>query len=895
MFAIALKSQKVPRFRSLREKLLLLVVVVVVLAVAPIAVIAAWHDSTRAAYLQSERLNSSAQVLASMVSQATANKDRQEAFRIISATRRIAGASYARIELPDQSLLVEAGSGTRLLTDLSLTNGTGQFSTGILSSRTTQLLIPIIHSRHTVGTLIMLGETDSTLGIFLTSLAQSAAIALAVILAGVTLAWRLQARIMVPLTALYDRMERVRALHVYDEPVDITSNDEVGTLVAGFNSMMSDIRDRDHRIANHVMELEQQVQDRTVDLERAKNAAEDANRAKSDFLAAMSHEIRTPMNGIMVMAEMLADSSLPPRQQRFADVIANSGSSLLSIINDILDFSKSEAGKLEIEYIPTNLGAICEDVLSLFWEKARAKNVSLGAYVSPAFPHLVKADPTRLRQILSNLVNNSLKFTEQGGVLIEVALRDGVLVLSVEDTGIGIPSDKIATLFEAFTQVDQSTTRKYGGTGLGLAICKKLVHAMGGQIGVRSTVALGTTFEVTIPVEVVEQPILWPSVGDAVKTVSFKLDTASNALLKRYCEDAGLLIVEGAADIEFADTAHFLASQSSSVKVCVSDFSNTDAQNLVASGAVDTLLYRPIRQSDLRDLLATIVGGGDLRRLNTSARLGTDGEHARFAGMSVLVADDSPVNLEVVREALTKLGATIYCVKDGKAALDAASTPERTFDLVLMDGSMPVMDGFEAARLIRDAEAAQGMPRIPIFALTAHVVGAAAEAWKGAGMDGVLHKPFTLKSLASVLGKSFDPNKTGLDSVPQNQSGAVQTELLDLATLEALQAMTGGDPSFIANLSKLYRDNGSDSILKLDAALASGDADATAKAAHALKSMSYNMGAAAVALLADEIEVNARAGECCDPERLNRLKTQFSVTLDALDAYPDGASRRDVA
>src|SRR5215510_4047008 len=345
-------------------------------------------------------------------------------------------------------------------------------------------------SREPAGQLILIGGTEGLWGRLIGSVAVTAFGGLMALIVGLAVGWRFQRGITQPLQRLIAATMQVREQHRYDITLEAAGDREVGQLIDGFNAMLGDIKERDARLEAHRRNLERDIADRTRDLRDARDAAEAANRAKSDFLATMSHEIRTPMNGIMVMAELLAREEMPPRQRRCADVIVNSGQSLLAIINDILDFSKIEAGKLELEAVPVDLAQQADTAISLFAERARSKGIDLAAIVDPTTPRSITGDPVRLSQVIGNLINNALKFTEQGSVQLSigpVAERPGILAIAVKDTGIGIAPDKLATIFDAFAQADQSTTRQYGGTGLGLAICKKLVAAWRGDISVTST------------------------------------------------------------------------------------------------------------------------------------------------------------------------------------------------------------------------------------------------------------------------------------------------------------------------------------------------------------------------------------------------------------------------
>ena len=484
----------VGRRRSIRGKLTLLVLASVGAAVTLVTGLMAWRDGDRETHLALDRFTSIAQVTAAMSEEAAASGDRQRAYGALRAIAVMPDISYARIEGPGGALIAETGAGVRLSGDVALPAGGSASLVSLIRSGTAEVSAPIYYAKRPVGRVVLLGKLGDGAARLISSLLISLGAALAAAMLGLFVAGRLQRRIAGPVVALTAAMNEVRESHDYKRPADVSADDEVGELVDGFNAMLDEIRKRDDALAEHLAGLEAAVAERTVDLRLAKDAAEAANSAKSDFLATMSHEIRTPMNGVMVMAEMLAAGELAPKPRRFAEVIAKSGASLLAIINDILDFSKIEAGKLELEAVAADPADVVEDVLALFWERARAKGLDLAAHVDPAMPALIETDPTRLRQVIGNLVNNALKFTETGAVMVQVAPRGDGWRIAVRDTGIGIPRDKIASLFEAFAQADQSTTRRFGGTGLGLAICKRLAEAMGGGVACQSSFGDGATF-----------------------------------------------------------------------------------------------------------------------------------------------------------------------------------------------------------------------------------------------------------------------------------------------------------------------------------------------------------------------------------------------------------------
>jgi signal transduction histidine kinase/DNA-binding response OmpR family regulator/HPt (histidine-containing phosphotransfer) domain-containing protein len=782
------------------------------------------------------------------------------------------------------------------------------------------------------------------------------------------LSTRLQELIARPITHLSLLAKVVTEEKDYSVRAVRETEDEIGNLVDEFNTMLTQIERRDRALQDAHDQLEDRVKHRTkelqqeiiehkrtaaslqqeigerrraqTELQHAIEAAEASSRSKGEFLANMSHEIRTPMNGIIGMTEVLLNTRLTSSQHKYADAIRRSGRALLKIIGDILDYSKVEAGQLVIEPIPFDLQVACEDVIEMLSTRADEKGLALILRYAPETPRRVVGDAGRIRQVLTNLVSNAIKFTAEGYVLVNVECtgltsETAAIRATVEDTGIGTPPDKMQEIFAKYTQANPWISRQYGGTGLGLAISKQLVELMGGSIGVQSSEGTGSRFYFTLflpvgksappssqhradltgvrvlvvdpsPVNrqvLIEQFSAWGMFAYAVGSSSEAIEVL-RAARKQDTAYHITLIDDQMPGIHGESLGRALKAEpdlKDTLLVLVTSMGQRgDAQRMLELG-FSAYLTRPIRQSELMDAFATIwaahLKGEDVglitRHTIAESREASAPERTHLApGTRILVAEDNAVNQQVALEILQSFDCVVTLANDGLEAVERARS-ER-FDLILMDCQMPRKDGYQATQEIRVLEG-EGQ-HIPIVAMTAHAMKGDRERCLAAGMDDYVSKPVDPHSLMDVLSRwlpeAADSEDSGAAS-PVVKDAALsipepQPSLGPACVLNLQQALwvTGGRMATFRRIAMVFVQHMPNRIQELREALRQNDLQEINRLSHSIKGASASVGGERLRDAAFAMEMQSRQGIADDlAGGVMRVETEFEALRMAIETF----------
>ncbi|MCB2217507.1 response regulator [Desulfofustis glycolicus] len=732
---------------------------------------------------------------------------------------------------------------------------------------------------------------------------------------------RLQHSITEPVSRLAVTARRIAELGDYSVRVERAGRDEIGGLIEHFNSMLDAIQVRDSELHQHRHNLELIVEERTEELRRRRDEALAASQAKTEFLANMSHEIRTPMNGVIGVLSLLNDAPLTGEYRRLLETAERSADALMHIINDILDFSKIDAGMVEFESISFDVCELIEEVASLYVDAVGNTTIDLICYVPPEIVCSVEGDPTRLRQVLTNLVSNAVKFTQQGQVFlrvesIELVDQKQLLRFVVSDTGIGIPDHLMPRLFEKFTQADGSITRHFGGTGLGLSVCKQLVELQGGDIGVSSREGEGAKFWFVLQFKTSGESFRQKMQAElsGLRILIVDDNASSRMVFESYLKAAGAQVSSCASGQEvltrfFQDSVGAAVPDAVLIDRQLADINGADLARMIknhcpknmprlvaiVSGAVNgeqirqegfqAVVHQPVRRCQLLD---AISGCGVAKRTEGVTEQAV---RACLAG-SVLLVDDEPINQKVAKAILERFGLMVRTASHGKEAIELAR--QFDFDVILMDIQMPEMSGYEATEFIRAGELESQRRRSRIIAMTANAMNSTKIRCLQSGMDDFISKPIKPDMLAERLRPwlpgGFKDGEVGVDSDGRPPVESQVDTVWD--RWQALQ-LADGDEDLLAELITLFLQRRQLLLDRIGAAIEAGDPALLDDAAHAFKGAVNHFCAEQVRRRALALESKGKNGDLDGAaEIFQELAAESERLANHLDHRPEAVSAR---